>query len=117
MGVAWFEEAEWQRATQRWPDLLEEMPADHAAYRAAVEAKVKAMQPNLRGARLSLVAITIEQIEAQAEADGIEAGSADARGRVAAARTRLGHGVLWPPARNDACWCGSGDKYKRCCGR
>jgi hypothetical protein len=22
----------------------------------------------------------------------------------------------WPPARNDACWCRSGRKYKRCCG-
>ncbi|MDG4822319.1 SEC-C domain-containing protein [Asanoa sp. WMMD1127] len=21
----------------------------------------------------------------------------------------------WPPARNDACWCGSGAKYKKCC--
>lgn len=23
----------------------------------------------------------------------------------------------WPPARNEPCWCGSGQKYKRCCGR
>jgi tetratricopeptide (TPR) repeat protein len=23
--------------------------------------------------------------------------------------------VAWPPRRNDACWCGSGDKYKKCC--
>ena len=21
------------------------------------------------------------------------------------------------PGRNDACWCGSGKKYKKCCGR
>jgi uncharacterized protein YecA (UPF0149 family) len=21
----------------------------------------------------------------------------------------------WPPARNAACWCGSGRKYKKCC--
>jgi len=24
--------------------------------------------------------------------------------------------VEWPPGRNQACWCGSGIKYKRCCG-
>ncbi|MFB6726619.1 SEC-C domain-containing protein [Kribbella sp. NPDC056345] len=24
--------------------------------------------------------------------------------------------VSWPPARNQACWCGSGARYKRCCG-
>ena len=23
--------------------------------------------------------------------------------------------IAWPPARNDACWCGSGGKYKKCC--
>lgn len=116
MGVAWFDETEWALATQRWPDLLDEMPADHAAYRAAIEAKVRAMQPNMRGAQLALAPITVEQVEARAGADGIEAGSGEARGRVAAEQTRLGHCVRWPPGRNDACWCGSGTKYKRCCG-
>lgn len=24
--------------------------------------------------------------------------------------------VTWEPGRNDPCWCGSGTKYKRCCG-
>jgi hypothetical protein len=24
--------------------------------------------------------------------------------------------VEWPPARNQNCWCGSGTKYKKCCG-
>jgi uncharacterized protein YecA (UPF0149 family) len=23
----------------------------------------------------------------------------------------------WPPERNAGCWCGSGRKYKKCCGR
>jgi tetratricopeptide (TPR) repeat protein len=26
-------------------------------------------------------------------------------------------GLAWPPSRNAACWCGSGTKYKKCCGR
>lgn len=25
--------------------------------------------------------------------------------------------ISWPPERNTACWCGSGRKYKKCCGR
>ena len=25
-------------------------------------------------------------------------------------------GTSWPPGRNDACWCGSQRKYKKCCG-
>lgn len=24
--------------------------------------------------------------------------------------------IPWPPGRNEPCWCGSGRKYKRCCG-
>nr|WP_310376412.1 SEC-C metal-binding domain-containing protein [Catenuloplanes atrovinosus] len=23
--------------------------------------------------------------------------------------------MAWPPERNGACWCGSGQKYKKCC--
>jgi hypothetical protein len=25
--------------------------------------------------------------------------------------------IVWPPARNSPCWCGSGIKYKKCCGQ
>jgi uncharacterized protein YecA (UPF0149 family) len=25
--------------------------------------------------------------------------------------------LRWPPQRNAPCWCGSGAKYKKCCGR
>lgn len=24
--------------------------------------------------------------------------------------------IAWPPGRNAPCWCGSGRKYKKCCG-
>jgi hypothetical protein len=27
-----------------------------------------------------------------------------------------GRRVVWPPPRNNPCWCGSGAKYKKCCG-
>ena len=27
-----------------------------------------------------------------------------------------GETVEWPPGRNQVCWCGSGTKYKKCCG-
>lgn len=31
-------------------------------------------------------------------------------------KSRTGQVQRWPPARNDACWCDSGRKYKKCCG-
>jgi uncharacterized protein YchJ len=27
-----------------------------------------------------------------------------------------GGAISWPPPRNAPCWCGSGTKYKKCCG-
>jgi uncharacterized protein YecA (UPF0149 family) len=40
----------------------------------------------------------------------------DARVRYAAHRFSEGHALLWPPGRNDTCWCGSTRKYKKSCG-
>jgi hypothetical protein len=28
----------------------------------------------------------------------------------------MGGAIEWPPGRNQVCWCGSGTKYKKCCG-
>lgn len=36
--------------------------------------------------------------------------------RSVARRYDEGAQVEWPPQRNQPCWCGSGTKYKRCCG-
>jgi hypothetical protein len=115
LGVAWFDAAQWAAAIDRWPELTSEMPADHDAYRAAIEARVRAMQPQLPGVRLVLVPVTVREIEERAAAEGVEPGSAEARGYVAADGARAGRGVTWPPGRNEPCWCTSGEKYKRCC--
>lgn len=40
----------------------------------------------------------------------------DSRAAYAADQMRAVDGLAWPPGRNDACWCESGRKYKRCCG-
>ncbi|MFE3057958.1 SEC-C metal-binding domain-containing protein [Nocardia sp. NPDC059239] len=31
--------------------------------------------------------------------------------------SRNGQGRSGPPARNESCWCGSAQKYKKYCGR
>ncbi len=40
----------------------------------------------------------------------------EARAAYAAHRMRDGEAIPWPPGRNEPCWCGSGRKYKKCCG-
>lgn len=47
---------------------------------------------------------------------GIPPGGRSAREEFAAEAARRGLATAWPPGRNDACWCGSDRKYKKCCG-
>ncbi|MBA3430859.1 MAG: SEC-C domain-containing protein [Actinobacteria bacterium] len=37
------------------------------------------------------------------------------RANYAAEVVLTGMARVWPPGRNDPCWCGSMAKYKRCC--
>ena len=47
---------------------------------------------------------------------GLDPAANESRARHAAELAQRGVTVPWPPERNDPCWCGSGKKYKRCCG-
>jgi uncharacterized protein YecA (UPF0149 family) len=40
----------------------------------------------------------------------------EARASYAVHLTTDGEVIAWPPGRNEPCWCGSGRKYKKCCG-
>ncbi len=115
LAVGWFPESEWAVALQRWPSLAEEMPRDHVAYRAAIEARLRNVSTGTRGARLIMVPLTVAALEARAEQDGADAGSTELRGRAASLLAGQGLGTPWPPGRNDPCWCDSGRKYKHCC--
>ena len=116
LAIGWFPEPEWAEALVRWPVLAEEMPADHTAYRAAIEARMADIQARTRGARLMMVSHSISDLDELAEADSMDAGSAELRGRAASLLAQHGAGVAWPPNRNEHCWCRSSVKYKHCCG-
>jgi SEC-C motif len=115
LAVGWFPESEWAVALQRWPSLAEEMPREHVAYRAAIEARLGNVSAGTRGAQLVMVPLTVEALEARAEQDGADAGSTELRGRTASLLAGQGLGTPWPPGRNEPCWCGSARKYKHCC--
>lgn len=63
---------------------------------------------------LGVHAGTVAGLTASAGSDG---DPADAKVRAGYARQVTGGAGLigWPPERNEACWCGSGGKYKKCC--
>ncbi|MEV0703848.1 SEC-C metal-binding domain-containing protein [Saccharopolyspora sp. NPDC050389] len=64
-------------------------------------------------------AVVIGSIEALvdfAASRGIALDEQSTRAEFAAEAARRGLAIAWPPSRNDACWCGSARKYKKCCG-
>jgi len=113
VSLAWFPAGEWPAAIERWPDLLDYLPADHLAYSHRIEARLKWMVKHTPGQSFTVSPMSVDEL---VKADGDDAGSGEARSRLAAEVARTGRALTWPPARNDACWCGSGSKYKRCCG-
>jgi uncharacterized protein YecA (UPF0149 family) len=116
LAVGWFPAEEWSQAVERWPDLVDELPREHDAYLATIEARMADVNSRATGARLVMVALTVGALEERATADGMDSGSPDLRGRVASTLAQNGAGTVWPPARNEPCWCASGAKYKYCCG-
>jgi tetratricopeptide (TPR) repeat protein len=107
-----FRRSERAEATRRWPDVFEESDAE---YYPAAERRWRELADSGVPA-IRLVAPTIAELERFAT---------DAGGSVtdSAIRTRYAElaasedTVPRPPGRNSPCWCGSGGKYKKCCGR
>lgn len=116
VSLAWFSAGEWEKATAIWPDLLEDLPADHTAYSHRIEARMKRLARALAGHPMRVGPITVDGLSAFSGAEGDDAGTAEARSSYAAELARRGEAIPWPPGRNAPCWCGSGRKYKTCCG-
>lgn len=112
--LAWFPREEIDAALGRWPSLAEDL-ADPDAYCATIEGHLR----DLRAAtgRLPRVApLAVEALADFAAAHGLDPDTGEARSQFAAELGIHDEVIAWPPGRNDPCWCGSGRKYKRCCG-
>jgi uncharacterized protein YecA (UPF0149 family) len=64
-----------------------------------------------------VVPLTVAEVQAIASEHDIDPDAPEARARAAYELAQGGRAIAWPPGRNDPCWCGSGKKYKKCCGR
>ncbi|MFC5993472.1 SEC-C metal-binding domain-containing protein [Pseudonocardia hispaniensis] len=109
--VLTFQRAERAEARRRWPDEYSDVDED---YYPAVELRWREMAE--RGVPTIRVALgTVAGLVAFAEATGGSPTESTLRAEYAAA-VPAEQTVAWPPPRNSACWCGSGMKYKKCCG-
>jgi hypothetical protein len=114
LAVLYWPAEELELVLQRWPALAEVYGADHAEHRARVEHRLRELAE-----REGPVAVGIGSLEdylrfATGRGDHVEDPST--RGMYGAHLAYTGSYVVWPPRRNDRCWCGSGLKYKKCCG-
>jgi hypothetical protein len=125
VALAWLpadEYAEWQ---QRWPDLTDSPlmhdengePVSHAVYCRRMEGRLRD-HAEAGMSRLSVVPVRSDEfLPWVTEYAPDEQDPSQLRAQYAADVARdPSRTVTWPPGRNEPCWCGSGRKYKKCCG-
>jgi tetratricopeptide (TPR) repeat protein len=121
---AWLPADEMAHLEQRWPDIADASTVrdesgglvDHATYCRRMEGRLRAASEAgmtaIRIAPLRWAEYTAWREENEEEGD-----PAQLRARHAADLCRDPmRAITWPPGRNERCWCGSGRKYKKCCG-
>lgn len=114
VAMAWFPGGEYEKAIARWQSLAADWAeVPHPEYCRRMDGHIKWMRAH--GVQIRAVApIIVDEFVKWCEDRGEDPD--EARAGYAAECYRLGGGIDWPPDRNDACWCGSGRKYKKCCG-
>ncbi|MEV4754763.1 SEC-C domain-containing protein [Micromonospora sp. NPDC049559] len=105
---------EFDRLVAQWPALAESYGGTWDEHRARLERELVRLAGAGRTG-LSLLPGSVDGLGGYAKGrDGeptdrkVLAGYA---GQLAAGPGQIG----WPPERNEPCWCGSGNKYKKCC--
>jgi tetratricopeptide (TPR) repeat protein len=112
--VAWYPRHQLQAALARWPDLAGDLE-DPDAYCKVIEVRLREVRA-ATGRAPSVAPLQVEAFLEFASEQGLDPSTGGARSSFAAFLGSRDETVPWPPGRNDPCWCGSGSKYKRCCG-
>jgi tetratricopeptide (TPR) repeat protein len=117
VATPYFPAAEFALALEAWPSFAEDWRAEgHEAYALELDRRMRAIAPG--APRHPVVApLTVARVRELAAGNELDAGAAEVRARAAYDVAQEGGALTWPPGRNEPCWCGSGRKYKKCCGR
>jgi tetratricopeptide (TPR) repeat protein len=114
VSLAWFPSGDYEKAIQRWPSLAEDWAdVPHSDYCARLDGNIKWMSSHGMPIRAVAPIVVEDYVAWCAEHDE---DPEEARAAYALHRISEGEGIPWPPGRNEPCWCGSGRKYKKCCG-
>ena len=99
--LVFFPQAEFAKLIEQWPALTEVYGKDWDEHRARLEKDL------VRLGGHALLKGSVAGLAAQGD-------PTDPKTRAAYA-DKPGEEISWPPERNGLCWCGSGNKYKKCC--
>ncbi|WP_307834560.1 SEC-C domain-containing protein [Paractinoplanes lichenicola] len=111
--LLFFREAEFGKLAEQFPALSPVFGENWDEHRAILERELVRLT-NAGRTGLTVLPGTVVGLTGFAGADG---DVADAKVRSGYAQQLAGREgqIPWPPERNGACWCGSGNKYKKCC--
>jgi tetratricopeptide (TPR) repeat protein len=114
VAITWFPGGEYEKALGRWESLAEHwIGVPHADYSRRMDGHVKWMRAH--GVLVKAIApIVVDEYVAWCAERNED--PEDGRAGYAAQLLAAGEVISWPPGRNEPCWCGSGRKYKKCCG-
>ncbi|MDF6042661.1 SEC-C domain-containing protein [Streptomyces sp. JH14] len=114
VAVLHWTEPELNELTAAYPTLSAEYPS-HTDHLADLEAALRDLHsagtPNL-----GIVTGTVPSYEAFAASEAASPSDPNLLPQYATTLAARGRAVPWPPARNAACWCGSGRAYRECHG-
>lgn len=101
----------------RWPEQTAHYGDDYDAYAARIQREAKAYV-DAGAARVRLVTGGLADYEEYARRERRDPADQSTRQNYGqwCTTARPDRVRPWPPSRNDACWCDSGRKYKKCCG-
>lgn len=114
MTVLYWPPDEFALVLDRWPEVAELYGSEHAEHRGIVERHLRALAEER--SRVAVCSGDFSEYLEYAEKRADHGGDAATRAGYAAHLGHLGRSAPFPPGRNDRCWCGSGLKYKKCCG-
>lgn len=123
VALAWLPAGDYEQATALWPDFAgsdrvagPDGPLPHPQYcRTMQQILIEYAEGGIPG--LVIAPVRVAPFTAWCAEGGHQPDSAEARAQYAAHLAAAADPALiaWPPNRNEACWCGSGRKYKKCC--
>ena len=103
----------WSRPAARWPHLVQTTEVESFTRRRELDNRRIHSEDCARIVMVPITVTALEEYSARTNGDALDPMT---RTGLLDERYEQGFGIPWPPARNSRCWCGSGVKYKKCCG-